>query len=373
MAATTGQGGAGRNPPSRVLLTVSGSIVPDVDDQVRRGVRPRPDYVVLADVIGADLLDVEEARRRCGRLGRLIERIGGGHALLAWACFRERKRYDAVLTDGEQVGLPLAVLCRLTLRKLPAHVMIVHVLSVRKKVLLYRLFRLGSLVDTVLVYSSWQQRFIHEELGFPADRVVFTPFMVDTHFFSPQHADAKPDGAISTAGLECRDYPTLIEAARGLDARVVIAAASHWSKRADTTQGVEHPDNVEVRSLGYVDLRQMYADSSFVVMPLYDVEFQAGVTTILEAMAMAKPVICSRTKGQTDVVVDGETGLYVPPGDPAALRAAIDGLLDDPERVRTMGEAARRYAEREGELDVYAARLAAHVADAIDRRCPPGR
>jgi glycosyltransferase involved in cell wall biosynthesis len=347
---------------------VSGSIAPDVDDQVRRGVRPRPDYVVLADVLGAHLLDVEQARRRCGRLGRLIERVGGRHALLAWACFRERKRYDAVLTDGEQVGLPLAVLCRLTLRKLPAHVMIVHILSVRKKVLLYRLFRLGSLVDTMLVYSTWQQRFIHERLGFPTERVVFTPFMVDTQFFSPDQVESKADRAISTAGLECRDYPTLIEAARGLDANVVIAAASHWSKRADTTQGVDQPDNVEVRSLGYVDLRQMYADSAFVVMPLYDVEFQAGVTTILEAMAMAKPVICSRTKGQTDVVVDGETGIYVPPGDPAPLRKAIDELLADPDRVRTMGAAARQYAEREAELDVYAARLAAEVRLAVDRR-----
>ena len=368
MAATGGHGDAGRTATRRVLLTVSGSIDPDVDDQVRRGVRPRPDYVVLADAIGADLLDVEQARRRSGRLGRLVERIGGRHALLAWVCFRERKRYDAVLTDGEQVGLPLALLCRLTLGKLPAHVMIVHILSVRKKVLLYRLFRLGSLVDTMLVYSSWQQRFIHERLGFPAERVLFTPFMVDTQFFSPERTEAKADRAISTAGLECRDYPTLIEAARGLDATVVIAAASHWSKRADTTQGVDQPANVEVRSLGYVDLRQMYADSAFVVMPLYDVEFQAGVTTILEAMAMAKPVVCSRTKGQTDVVIDGETGVYVLPGDPAALRAAIDALLDDPERVRTMGAAARQYAEREGELDVYAARLAAVVTDAIARR-----
>ena len=83
---------------------------------------------------------------------------------------------------------------------------------------------------------------------------------------------------------------------------------------------------------------------------------------------MAKPVVCSRTKGQTDVVIDGETGIYVPPGDPAALRVAIDALLDDPERVRTMGAAARQYAEREGELDVYAARLAAEVAGAIARR-----
>ncbi len=62
----------------------------------------------------ADLLDLAEARRRTGGVGRMIESAGGGSALLAWACLRERSRYRCVVTDGEQVGLPLALLCRLT-------------------------------------------------------------------------------------------------------------------------------------------------------------------------------------------------------------------------------------------------------------------
>ena len=95
--------------------------------------------------------------------------------------------------------------------------------------------------------------------------------------------------------------------------------------------------------LGFVDLRQLYADARFVVMPLHDVEFQAGVTTILEAMAMGKAVVCSRTRGQTDVIIDGATGVYVPPGDAAALRAAIRGLLDDPDRADEIGARGRRY------------------------------
>jgi glycosyltransferase involved in cell wall biosynthesis len=353
----------------RVLVTVSGVVDHDVAGKVADGLVPRRDYLELARCMDADVVDVVEARRRAGRLGRLVERVGGAGALLAWVAFRERSRYDAVFSDGEQVGLPLALLARVTLRPRFPHVMIVHILSVPKKALLYRFFRLGRHIDTMIVYSSAQRDFVTGELGFPPDRVVLTPFTVDTAFFTADRVETAPDqpAMICTAGLEFRDYPTLLEAARGLDVRVVVAAASPWSKRADTTATVDVPGNVEVCQLGFVDLRQLYADARFVVMPLFDVPFQAGVTTILEAMAMGKAVICSRSTGQTDIVTEGETGVYVRPGDPKELRHAIDELLADPERAARIGQAARAFVVRECDVSVYAQRLADAVAAAIAR------
>jgi glycosyltransferase involved in cell wall biosynthesis len=92
-------------------------------------------------------------------------------------------------------------------------------------------------------------------------------------------------------------------------------------------------------------------------MPLYPVDFQAGVTAVLEAMAMGKAVICTRTPGQTDVIVDGETGLYVEPGSPASLRSAIEWLLDHPEQAERMGRSGRRRVEQEMSLERYVHRL----------------
>lgn len=60
-----------------------------------------------------------------------------------------------------------------------------------------------------------------------------------------------------------------------------------------------------------------------------------------EAMAHARPVVASAVGGLPDMVRDGETGLLVPPRDPAALRAAIDRLLADAELRRRLGRAAR--------------------------------
>jgi glycosyltransferase involved in cell wall biosynthesis len=144
---------------------------------------------------------------------------------------------------------------------------------------------------------------------------------------------------------------------------VIIAAASPWSKRADSTQDQEIPENVTVRRFSQFELRQLYADSRFMVMPLHNVEFQAGVTAILEAMAMGRAVICTRTPGQTDVIVDGKTGLYVPPGDSQALRAAIERLLANPQEAERMGQAGRRLVEQSMSLDCYVERLRRYVAE----------
>ncbi len=61
----------------------------------------------------------------------------------------------------------------------------------------------------------------------------------------------------------------------------------------------------------------------------------------LEAMSMGKPLVAARSGGLIDIVAEGETGLLVPPGDPQELRAAIQFLLDHPERREQMGKLAK--------------------------------
>lgn len=63
--------------------------------------------------------------------------------------------------------------------------------------------------------------------------------------------------------------------------------------------------------------------------------------SVLEAMASATPVVCSRLGGVPEIVADGETGYLVEPGDVAGLRNRLEELLGDPARARRMGAAAR--------------------------------
>ena len=66
----------------------------------------------------------------------------------------------------------------------------------------------------------------------------------------------------------------------------------------------------------------------------------------LEAMAVGLPVVATGVGGTPEAVVDGETGLLVPPRDPDGLAQAIARLLRDPELWRTMGQAGRRRVEQ---------------------------
>lgn len=355
-----------------VLLTVSGKIPADIKEEIARGKRPLADYLAMAREFKADLIDHEEARRQTGWIGRLIEKIAGSNSMLAWACYQNRRKYRVVFTDGEQIGIPFALLLKFfNFGKRPQHFMIGHILSVGKKIRFFDWLKLQSHIDLFFVYATWQKQFIEDRWQVASERVVFTPFMVDADFFAPHQAgpaqaELRASLAINmpmicAVGLEFRDYPTLLKAVDGLDVHLVIAAASPWSKREDSTAGQRIPANVTVQRFSQFELRDLYAMSEFLVMPLYNVSFQAGVTALLEAMAMAKAVICSRTPGQTDVVVEGETGLYVPPGDAQALREVIQRLLQQPELAEQLGRNGRLRIEHEMSLACYVMRLNRYV------------
>jgi glycosyltransferase involved in cell wall biosynthesis len=85
---------------------------------------------------------------------------------------------------------------------------------------------------------------------------------------------------------------------------------------------------------------------------------------------MGKAVIVTRTRGQADVVRHGETGLYVPPGEPAPLRAAVRHLLDNPDEAERMGWAGRAAVEARHTLDRWVADVAGIVSASPAQRVP---
>ena len=68
-------------------------------------------------------------------------------------------------------------------------------------------------------------------------------------------------------------------------------------------------------------------------------------TTLLDAMALGRPIIATKTGGIPEVIIDGKTGLLVPPRDAQSLASAIVALLRDPERRARLGTEANRRAK----------------------------
>ena len=122
------------------------------------------------------------------------------------------------------------------------------------------------------------------------------------------------------------------------------------------------PENVAILPrVPTVHLRQLYALARFVVLPVIDVIYPAGVTAALEAMCMARAVIATRSQGMRDYLIDGETCLLVEPGDVAGMRAAIERLATDPRLARRLGENGRARIEAGLNQQCYVEQLAALV------------
>jgi glycosyltransferase involved in cell wall biosynthesis len=121
----------------------------------------------------------------------------------------------------------------------------------------------------------------------------------------------------------------LVEAAEGMN--LVVAGDGPLRERVPSARGF----------LPHDELLDLYARAAVVVCPSRREGF--GVAC-LEAMAHARPVVATRVGGLRDLVVDEETGLVVPPADSAALRAALQRLLDDPALRRRLGDAGRERA-----------------------------
>jgi glycosyltransferase involved in cell wall biosynthesis len=121
----------------------------------------------------------------------------------------------------------------------------------------------------------------------------------------------------------------LLDAAQGLN--LVVAGDGALRDRVPFARGFVQHD----------ELQQLYARAAVVACPSRREGF--GVAC-LEAMAHGRPVVATRVGGLLDLVVDGETGIVVPPRDPAALRSALERLLADPELRRKLGAAGRERA-----------------------------
>jgi glycosyltransferase involved in cell wall biosynthesis len=358
--------------------------------QAAAGTRPRKDYVELARALDADIVDASYMAERASPIGRAVTNRAGFLAGQLYEAFAARNSFTSICAYADRVGLPLALMYKLTRSRSDLTLVSVY-LSTGKKAVFLRNLGVQSHLGAIANFSTVQMEFAAQHLRVPRNKLHHILHPVDERFW--HQVSVRPEDAICSVGWEARDYGTLVRAVSGLSVRAHIAVGTqglsssavekdrggHSQPRAFESMAGKFtqplyqawraevlrdglPPNVAIHNqLSQLALRELYSRSRFVVVPLHDADFDAGVTTICESMAMGKALIVTRTRGQVDVIRDGVQGLYVPPGDPRALRQAIEYLLGNPEEAERMGRAGRDLAEERHALDKYVPRVAAIV------------
>lgn len=186
----------------------------------------------------------------------------------------------------------------------------------------------------------------HIELGLPAERVHVVPnACLDPH---PEGGLTRPSpagGALFVGRLSAeKGVDVLLEAWRGARGRLELIGEG--PERAALERLAEASPGARLRgALPYAETLAAIQAAGVVVLP-HRWEEPFGMV-VIEAMACGRPVIASELGGPAELIRSGVDGLLVPPGDPGALREALEGLLADPARLAAMGAAARaRYEER---------------------------
>ena len=349
----------------RVTILAAGRFGPEFAARIAEGKEPRLDVFELRDALGAELFDFR-ALDQAPLAVRALRLAASDSAALALFGARLRPAPDVFFTTGEDIGIPLAALLKAT-RSRSAHAMIAHTLTPAKKRPFFSVLGVQSRLDRVLCYATNEERFIDQTLKMHAPQVRRIHYHADEHFFRPlPEVPLEPD-LLCSAGQLLRDYQTLIHAVRDLPVRLCVAAGSPWIS-SELLPNAALPPNVDWRRYDRDALRHLYARSALAIVPIFQNDYQTGISTILEMMAMGKCVIATRTRGQSDAITDGVNGAYVQPGDVAGMRKTIERLLANPEEARRMGAAARSFIEEEAGLDRFTGRLVETIRAAADAR-----
>jgi glycosyltransferase involved in cell wall biosynthesis len=220
----------------------------------------------------------------------------------------------------------------------------------------YRLNRMThSLVDRVVCVSPKVADFVVGQVGIPRHKVVVIPNGVDLADFA-----YLPDKLAARAALglsACRSADRLVlgtvarlQPVKRLD---VLLRALVWLGSAHTVIVGYGPEERRLKALAEelgLQERVHFVGPQRDVVPwlaamdvfVLSSDWEGMPNAVLEAMACGLPVVATSVGGTPDVVVDGGTGLLVPPRDSLALADALRALAADADRRRGMGIAGRQ-------------------------------
>jgi glycosyltransferase involved in cell wall biosynthesis len=344
------------------LILVSNSVTPSNQYQweVDNDLSPRVDYLEIARKIGGETIGYENHDRSWYKPIRDLENRIKIDIIEAFRTAKKFSDFNLYLSASEKSAIPLSFLMS-AFREDAPHILIGHHLSSIPKTRLYRYWKFREHVTHVICVSQAQAEFAVQSMNFPYSKVDFLYDKVDHHFFRPDNNRA--GDYILAIGQEQRDYKILVDAIEGTDIQLVIVASSPWSQF--NLEITERPNVSLVSNVPYPELRDLYNHAELIVLPLFENNYGAGLNTMLEAMAMAKPLIITKTSGIANYIKHAETGLFTSPGNSAEMRDIISRLMGDRKERKRLGSNARQDIEENMNIDIYVEKIVKIVGSYI--------
>ena len=273
----------------------------------------------------------------------------GGDFASVLSSLRRANAADVVFSTVDTVGIPLILLKRVGVVRRPLVYVSIglpeRLVQLRNRPMrrLYRSALRGA--SAVVAYSEHEAAALRDWLGPGGPEVVFVPFGVDVDAFRPVEA-ADQDFDVLSVGVDPRrDFELLLAIAERNPELIFRIVAG-----ADRARSLGRlPDNVTLETdIPLEQVRLRLAASRCVALPVRDNSYSGATTTLLQAMAMGKPVIVSRTVAIAEgyELEDRDNCRLVEPGDEQAFERAVLETLTGAAAARALGSRARQTVER---------------------------
>ena len=272
------------------------------------------------------------------------------------------RRYDVVVVKDD-LSLVLTLAGRLVGTKIVYLDSLFIVPRRRWRKLAYRMnFKLAH---NIVIYcrgqaDAWADYFSHSP---QAPKVL--PYTIDLPFYQPHSAASRPtrDYVLSIGRDPGRDFPTLVEATRDIGMDLKIITLPYLLKGVDLTQ----PYLRVLERLSYEELFKLYAGARFVVIPLKKgVTYPSGVRALLEAMALEKAVICSRTPVLEEYAQEGEGVTYVEPENISQLRNTMQVLARDDTAISSLGRRGREVVQARYTMEAFTTEFERYLNEVVN-------
>lgn len=223
-------------------------------------------------------------------------------------------------------------------------------------------------VDSIIAVDTLQKRIIVEDYRIDPDKIHVIFNAVDTDLFRPRQPDAereaRPFLLVPRRLVPKNGVHVAIEAMRrlsDLDLELWIAGDGPERRKLERMRQ-DFGLTDRIKFLGAVGTPEMIAlmnRSAAVVVPSVPASgvVEASSIAALEAMSAAKVVFASDLGGMAEMIEDGATGVLFSPGDAEHLASRVRAYWHHPEKMKEIGERARRYVVEHHSLEVWVRRI----------------